>query len=76
MARERRFRGFTLAHVELVETREDGTVAMIGLSGAGDAVAMLVHPEALDELVGRLQACRRSVSVDDGPNPLPAHGLA
>ncbi|WP_279480722.1 hypothetical protein [Aureimonas sp. SK2] len=58
MARECRFRGFSLAHVELVEARDDGTIAMIGLSGSGDAVAMIVHPETIDELLSRLQAVR------------------
>ncbi len=58
MATERRFRGFMLAHVELVEARDDGSVAIIGLSGSGDAVAMVVQPEAIDELVSSLCTVR------------------
>ena len=58
MARNCRFRGFTLAHVELVETHDDGTLALIGLSGSGDAVAMIVQPETIDDLLSRLQAIR------------------
>ncbi len=63
MARDYRFRGFTLAHVELVEARDDGSLALIGLSGSGDAVAMIVQPETIDELLTRLHAIRpRSLS--------------
>lgn len=58
MARDYRFRGFTLAHVELVEARDDGTVALIGLSGSGDAVAMIVQPGTIDDLISRLQTVR------------------
>ncbi|WP_294644875.1 hypothetical protein [uncultured Aureimonas sp.] len=68
MATERRFRGFMLAHVELVEARDDGSVAVIGLSGSGDAVAMVVHPETIDELVSNLCAVRRIAASKGIPN--------
>ena len=58
MPRDCRFRGFTLAHVELVEARDDGTLALIGLSGSGDAVAMIVQPGTIDDLISRLHAIR------------------
>ncbi|WP_279483595.1 hypothetical protein [Aureimonas sp. SK2] len=73
MVQERRFRGFTLAHVETLEARDDGTIAMIGLSGSGDAVAMIVQPEAIDDLVSRLRSIRPSMSSNAGQssaNPL------
>lgn len=66
MVQERRFRGFTLAHVETLEAREDGTIAMIGLSGSGGAVAMIVQPDAIDDLVSRLQSIRSSMRSDAG----------
>ncbi len=67
MATERRFRGFMLAHVELVEARDDGSVAVIGLSGSGDAVAMVVQPETIDDLLLRLRIVR-----PDPPPPADA----
>lgn len=75
MVQERRFRGFTLAHVETLEARADGTIAMIGLSGSGDAVAMIVQPEAIDDLVSRLQSIRSSMPSNaepPGADPLAA----
>lgn len=58
MATVRRFRSFMLAHVELVEIRGDGSPAVIGLSGSGDAVAMVVQPETINEFVSSLCAVR------------------
>lgn len=56
MARDRRFRSITLAELELVEARDDGTIVILGESGSGDAVAVTVRPEVLQELIEGLQA--------------------
>ena len=55
MTKDRRFRGFTLAQVESVQLTEDGSVSVVGLSGTGDAVAMIVLRSALDELLVGLE---------------------
>lgn len=55
MTKDRRFRGFTLAQVETVQMLEDGSVSVLGVSGSGDAVALIVQPAALDELLAGLE---------------------
>lgn len=55
MTKDRRFRGFTLAQVESVQFIEDGSVSVVGVSGSGDAVALIVLRSALDELLAGLE---------------------
>ena len=55
VTKDRRFRGFSLAQVESVQLLEDGSVSVLGVSGSGDAVALTVHPAALDELLAGLE---------------------
>jgi hypothetical protein len=53
--KDRRFRSFSLAQVESIHFIEDGSVSVLGISGSGDAVAMIVHPSAIDELLAGLE---------------------
>ncbi len=56
MAKDRRFRSVTLARVERVEPHGDGTIAVFGVTGSGDAVALTVHPQAIRDLLIGLQS--------------------
>ncbi|KQQ80559.1 hypothetical protein [Aureimonas sp. Leaf324] len=56
MVKDRRFRSVTLARVERVEPHEDGTIAVFGLTGSGDAVALTVQPAAIRDLLIGLQS--------------------
>ena len=55
MTKDRRFRGFSLAQVESVQFTEDGSVSVLGVSGSGDVVALIVHRSALDDLLAGLE---------------------
>lgn len=61
MTKDRRFRGFYLAQVESVQFTEDGSISVLGISSSGDAVAIVVHQSARDDLLAGLEF------------PLPAH---
>lgn len=55
MTKDRRFMGFSLAQVERVQTLDDGSIVVLGLSGFGDAVRLTVHPSAIDDLLDGLE---------------------
>lgn len=55
MTKNRRFRSFSLAQLESVQLMANGSLSVVGVSGSGDAVAMIVHPMAIDELLTGLE---------------------